>query len=107
MDVIVKMLILRKFVEQGNVCPIHLCVDIYKRAFPRSVNKGRSSYARRRRALELGRCHRCYRVYPPLFPEISRCDNRTCVPGIAYNSKVRDYILWGVTEVIPHPGYNF
>ncbi|AAQ19968.1 11 kDa protein [Cole latent virus] len=63
------------------------------------INRGRSTYARKRRAAFLGRCHRCYRVWPPI--SYSRCDNKTCVPGMSYNERVARFIVDGVTEVIP------
>nr|ABX10193.1 nucleic acid binding protein [Narcissus common latent virus] len=66
----------------------------------RPVGGGKSSYARRRRAASIGRCHRCYRLWPPMHSTI-RCDNKTCVPGISYNERVAQYIVDGVTEVIP------
>ncbi|ACI06094.1 nucleic acid binding protein [Phlox virus M] len=66
----------------------------------RPVGGGRSSYARRRRAESIGRCHRCYRLWPPTA-FTTRCDNKTCVPGISFNERVKRYILEGVTEVIP------
>ncbi|AKZ66619.1 nucleic acid binding protein [Atractylodes mottle virus] len=102
----IKMLIIGAFAQHSSQVSVPICINIYRRAFVKVVGQGRSTYARKRRALSIGRCHRCYRVYPPL-PFSKKCDNRTCVPGISYNVKVANYILWGVTEVIPHPGYNF
>nr|UOF93308.1 nucleic acid binding protein [Helenium virus S] len=94
------------FVSRGNCIPIPIVFNIYMRAFPKLVGRGTSTYAKRRRARSILRCERCYRVYPPL-PFSKKCDNRTCVPGISHNIKVADFIKWGVTEVIPHPGFNF
>ncbi|AHN84516.1 nucleic acid binding protein [Gaillardia latent virus] len=102
----VMFLLLSKFLERGSAAPLPIVFSIYVRAFNKRVGNGTSAYARRRRAVSIGRCHRCYRVYPPLWFS-KKCDNRTCVPGISFNHKVQNYILWGVTEVIPHPGYNF
>jgi len=99
-------LLLSKFLTHGEF-PLALCVHIYNKSNPFVCGKGTSSYARRRRAASIGRCVRCYRVSPPLNPTYSRCDGVRCVPGISYNLKVENYIRWGVTEVIPHPGYNF
>nr|CAD59391.1 hypothetical 12K protein [Daphne virus S] len=93
--------------EAHGVCvPIAICENICRRAFPFCPGSGRSSYARKRRAASIGRCHRCYRVWPPFY-YTTKCDNKTCFPCISFNKKVQDYILWGVTEVIPHPGFNF
>lgn len=93
--------------NNSGVClPREILDNICVRVTPFYVGRGVSTYARRRRARSIGRCERCYRVYPPLWFS-KKCDNRTCVPGISYNVKVHDYIRWGVTEVIPHPGYNF
>ncbi|ABP37861.1 nucleic acid binding protein [Phlox virus S] len=99
-------ILLSKCLERGASAPLPIVCNIYMRAFNKRVGNGTSSYARRRRAASILRCHRCYRVYPP-FWFTKKCNNRTCVPGFKYNQKVRDFILWGVTEVIPHPGYNF
>lgn len=94
-----------------NVCrkygvyDVNICLHIFRRSSGLLLGNGKSSYARRRRAKSIGRCERCYRVYPPICN--SKCDNRTCRPGMSPNIKVVDYIRCGVTEVIPHPGYNF
>nr|AEV23008.1 truncated 13K protein [Potato virus M] len=66
----------------------------------RPLGGGRSKYARRRRAIAAGRCHRCYRLWPPTVFTV-KCDNRSCVPGISYNVRVAQQIDEGVTEVIP------
>nr|QBL75481.1 NABP [Potato virus M] len=66
----------------------------------RPVGGGRSKYARRRRAVSMGRCYRCYRLWPPTV-FTTRCDNKNCVPGISYNVRVAQEIEEGVTEVIP------
>lgn len=88
-----------------NVHDLGVCLHIMNKVHPREVGNGRSSYARKRRAKSIGRCERCFRVFPPIGA--SKCDNRTCVPGISYNEKVANFIRCGVTEVIPHPGFNF
>jgi hypothetical protein len=87
-----------------GLCDLNVVLEILNKC-PWSVGNGRSSYARRRRARSIGRCERCYRVYPPIIE--SKCDNRTCKPGISFNIKVANYIRCGVTEVIPHPGYHY
>ncbi len=66
----------------------------------RPLGGGRSKYARRRRAISIARCHRCYRLWPPTV-FTTRCDNKHCVPGISYNVRVAQFIDEGVTEVIP------
>nr|QUP51760.1 nucleic acid-binding protein [Ligustrum necrotic ringspot virus] len=76
-----------------------LCPEIINRSPGLVLGSGKSSYARRRRAKSIGRCERCYRVYPPICN--SKCDNTTCVPGISPNQDVVNYIKHGVTEVIP------
>ncbi|QNJ34492.1 cysteine-rich protein [Aconite virus A] len=53
---------------------------------------GRSSYARKRRAKQLARCPRCYRMDFPLSP-LSRCDGIHCVPGLSYNSNIARKIM--------------
>nr|AGO04424.1 16 kDa protein [Magnolia carlavirus] len=95
------LLVCRKY----NVCDVGVVLLIFSKVGPWRGGGGRSSYARKRRARSIGRCERCYRVYPPIVP--SKCDNKTCVPGISFNLKVADFIRCGVTEVIPHPGYHF
>lgn len=97
----VVFLLLSVFRRHGGACPLGICVLIYQLAFNKSVGRGTSSYARRRRAISIGRCHRCFRVYPPPYFG-KRCNNKTCVPGLSYNVKVENFIRWGVTEVIPH-----
>ncbi|AEQ35305.1 nucleic acid binding protein [Mirabilis jalapa mottle virus] len=72
------------------VFPIDVCVIIARLATPIEVGRGRSSYARRRRAISIGRCERCFRVYPPVCN--SKCDNSTCVPGLSYNERVANFI---------------
>nr|AAA85904.1 16 kDa protein [Lily symptomless virus] len=79
--------------------PRDICRDILRRTSSHIVGLGRSRYASRRRALQIGRCERCYRVYPPVCG--SKCDNKTCRPGLSINTNVANYIDHGVTEVIP------
>lgn len=78
---------------------INVCLKIYRLADVRNVGQGKSKYARRRRAKSIGRCERCYRVYPPICN--SRCDNKTCRPSLFPKPAVVKYIEEGVTEVIP------
>nr|QQP18695.1 nucleic acid binding protein [Soybean carlavirus 1] len=96
----VLLILINKFVDLGGPVPMDVCVNISYRAEVSRVGFGRSSYAKRRRAQAIGRCHRCYRVWPPFY-FTTRCDNKTCVPPITYNLKVYAYIQFGVTEVIP------
>ncbi|ACL01039.1 nucleic acid binding protein [Kalanchoe latent virus] len=86
-----------------NKLPLCLCVHIMRRASSRCVGTGRSTYARRRRAISIGRCERCYRCYPPICN--SKCDNKTCFPGISSNEKIVNFIRYGATTVIPYPGF--
>lgn len=79
--------------------PRDVCSNILRRTSSHVTGQGKSKYARQRRAKAIGRCVRCYRVTPPTY--MSKCDNKTCVPGISYNQKVANYINHGVTEVIP------
>lgn len=79
--------------------PRDVCSVILRRTSSHVVGCGKSRYARRRRAKSIGRCERCYRVFPPTY--MSKCDNRTCRPGISSNQRVVNYIEHGVTEVIP------
>nr|AMR70498.1 11 kDa protein [Potato virus S] len=73
----------------GYVLPVEVCVYVISlSAGP--VSKGRSTYACKRRARSIGRCWRCYRVYPPICN--SKCDNKTCRPGISSNLKVVTFI---------------
>lgn len=94
------MLLINKFTDMGGPVPIDVCVNISYRAEVFRVGGGKSSYARKRRARSVGRCHRCFRVYPPFY-FTTRCDNKTCVPPISYNVKMFAFIVHGVTEVIP------
>jgi hypothetical protein len=100
----------RRFLALISVCSkfglsdLSVVLIIFNKC-PWSVGNGKSRYARRRRARSIGRCERCYRVYPPIME--SKCDNRTCKPGISFNIKVANFIRCGVTEVIPHPGFNY
>lgn len=55
---------------------------------------GRSSYARRRRAKAISRCHRCYRVLPKMYCN-TRCNGTTCIAAISHNQKVEAFIKWG------------
>ena len=74
--------------------PFDLCVSIALRAGPTKLYVGKSSYARRRRAKLIGRCHRCYRVSPGFY-FTTRCDGVTCVPGISYKVWVKNFIKFG------------
>ncbi|AOO96604.1 nucleic acid binding protein [Ligustrum virus A] len=98
-------LLLSVFKKRGGSFPLAICVLIYQLAFNKQVGGGTSTYARRRRAVSIGRCHRCYRVYPPPYFG-TKCDNKTCAPGLSYNVKVENFIRWGVTEVIPQRAKN-
>uniref|UniRef100_A0AAU6WJ03 RNA silencing suppressor n=1 Tax=Pitahaya virus E TaxID=3144105 RepID=A0AAU6WJ03_9VIRU len=82
-----------------GVCDINVCLKIFRLANIRNVGQGKSKYARRRRAKSIGRCERCYRVFPPICN--SKCDNKTCVPGMFPNMAVVKFIEEGVTEVMP------
>ncbi|AAZ15111.1 nucleic acid binding protein [Hippeastrum latent virus] len=99
-DILIALCVNREFNKRGEH-HIPLAIYIAKRVGPPLVSTGTSTYARRRRAASIGRCHRCYRVYPP-FWWTTRCDNKTCVPGISYKAEVESYVKWGVAEAIPH-----
>nr|QIJ97083.1 Nucleic acid binding protein [papaya mottle-associated virus] len=86
-------------VKMGIYLPFDLCVHICKFVDDLRINKGKSNYAKRRRAKLIGRCHRCYRVKPGFY-FTTRCDGKTCYPNISYNVKVAAFIE-GVTSVIP------
>nr|WBK28944.1 nucleic acid binding protein [Cowpea mild mottle virus] len=75
--------------------PFDLCVLIALRAGPSCLGSGRSSYARRRRAKAIGRCHRCYRVNPKFY-FTKRCNGFDCEPGLNYKIWVKDFILYGL-----------
>nr|UZG77124.1 nucleic acid-binding protein [Cowpea mild mottle virus] len=77
--------------------PFDVCMLIAIKAGPTSLYSGSSSYARRRRAKLIGRCHRCYRVYPGFY-FTTRCDNTTCVPGLSYKRWVESFIRFGHFE---------
>ncbi|CAC83719.1 nucleic acid binding protein [Garlic latent virus] len=74
------------------------CVDLIDIIVSKIVcdNAGASRYARARRAKSIGRCPRCFRCSPG-FSFTKNCDSKTCVPGISYNVKVKDFIVNGVT----------
>lgn len=84
--------------------PVELCVHIMNKCAGPVAGFGRSSYARRRRARSIGRCQYCYRVFPPICN--SKCDNKTCKPGINAKPWVVNYIKFGVTEVRPNSYFN-
>ncbi len=75
------------FYKYCGSCNISICVKIARAGDIHTVGQGRSSYARRRRAIALGRCHRCYRVVPPISP-LSRCNGSTCRPGLSVNERI-------------------
>lgn len=78
----------------GCPLPFDLCVLIALKCNPSRINYGKSSYAKRRRAKAIGRCHRCYRVKPGFY-FTKRCDGVTCVPGVTHNCWVEDFIKNG------------
>ena len=98
----------RRLAEALSDCFLNLCGEsnldvcylIINKTRAHTPGLGKSSYARRRRAAKVGRCHRCYRVTPGFY-YTTRCDGKTCVPGISYNEKIETYVRTGVTEVIP------
>nr|UGL76519.1 cysteine-rich protein [Chrysanthemum virus R] len=86
-----------------NLCgesSIDVCYLIIQKTKDHVPGLGKSSYARRRRAAKVGRCHRCYRVTPGFY-YTTRCNGKTCVPGLSSNEKIETYVRTGVTEVIP------
>lgn len=74
------------------------CVDVINIIVSKLVSEsvGASTYARARRAKSIGRCPRCYRCSPGFY-FTTKCDSKTCVPGISYNDKVKAFIVDGVT----------
>nr|CAB57962.1 16kDa protein [Lily latent virus] len=82
-----------------KVFPRDVCNIILRQTSSHVVGFGKSKYARRRRAQQIGRCERCYRIFPPVCG--SKCDNKTCRPGISINTNVANFIDHGVTEVRP------
>lgn len=87
------------FRRMGKHADIGLCLHVSSFCNKSRLNIGTSTYARKRRAKQISRCYRCYRVRPGFY-FTTRCDGKTCYPGISTNQKVVDYIL-GVTSVIP------
>lgn len=76
------------FLNKCGFFPFHVInkiVDLTIKSEFDYISFGKSSFAKRRRAKVMGRCHRCYRV-SPRFYFTRRCDGITCVPGI--NSRV-------------------
>ncbi|ADQ54112.1 nucleic acid binding protein [Cowpea mild mottle virus] len=80
--------------KMNKMLPLDLCILIALKAGPTSLYSGSSSYARRRRAKLIGRCHRCYRVSPGFY-FTTRCDGLSCVPGISYKQWVESFIRFG------------
>ncbi|AEP83731.1 nucleic acid binding protein [Cucumber vein-clearing virus] len=80
--------------------PFDICLLISELNVRSRLNVGTSSFARKRRALQLGRCHRCYRVSPKFY-FTRKCDGKTCVPGIGYRRDI-EILIKGVTSVIPN-----
>nr|QED43567.1 NBP [Garlic latent virus] len=74
------------------------CVDVINIIVSKIVcgRAGASTYARARRADSIGRCPRCFRCVPGFY-FTKNCNNKTCVPGISYNEKVKSFIVDGVT----------
>ncbi|BAB56119.1 11K [Carlavirus latensaconiti] len=95
----VALLLYADFINKCGRAEFALCVDIAL-ASARPVGGGTSSYARKRRAKAMGRCHRCFRVWPPTY-FTKRCDGINCRPGISHNLSVERRIKLGVTAVIP------
>ncbi|AIZ76618.1 nucleic acid binding protein [Elderberry carlavirus A] len=55
---------------------------------------GKSTFAKRRRAKSLGRCHRCYRISPGFY-HTTKCDGISCTDSFGSRSKHRNYIVHG------------
>lgn len=81
--------------KNGKPLPFDVCLIIALKSDPSTVGKGRSSYARKRRAKSIGRCPRCYRVNPKFY-FTSRCNGVTCVPGLSHNQLVEAFIKFGI-----------
>ncbi|QYF50264.1 MAG: nucleic acid binding protein [Hainan betaflexivirus] len=79
----------------GRVLPFDVALYIAFRLNKNRVLTGRSSYARRRRAKSIGRCHRCFRVSPKFY-FTTRCDGKTCVPSFNYNVWACEFIKYGL-----------
>nr|URX65514.1 nucleic acid binding protein [Cowpea mild mottle virus] len=79
----------------GVNLPFDLCVLISIRVDPCQVGGGKSSYAKKRRAATIGRCHRCYRVNPKFY-FTKKCDGVKCVPGINHKLWVEEFIKNGI-----------
>nr|QCI34295.1 11K [Jasmine virus C] len=94
-------LVINRVFQARGVHNLALALYISKKAVGPCLNNGRSTYARRRRARSISRCYRCYRVYPPLSGN-TRCNGRTCFPGINYRVDVEEYIKFGVAAAIPN-----
>ena len=79
----------------GYELQFELCVLISLKAGPARLGTGRSSYARKRRAKMIGRCHLCYRVNPKFY-FTKRCNGVNCKPGLNHPGWVEDFIRYGV-----------
>lgn len=60
--------------------------------------QGKSSFAKRRRAKALGRCHRCYRVAPGFY-HTTRCNGIDCTDTFGTRDKYRNQIVYGQRKV--------
>ncbi|ACM46002.1 putative nucleic acid binding protein [Helleborus mosaic virus] len=92
----------------GSVCDLALRIISMSPYVPNEPKCGTSTFAKKRRAKAIGRCHRCYRVAPGFY-FTKNCDGYTCKPPISVNSEVRDYILLGkrrLLEAIEAQGYG-
>ncbi|QED42797.1 putative nucleic acid binding protein [Allium carlavirus A] len=81
--------VFKNFTSLNVDCIINIIVDLVLKGEP-----GQSKYAMQRRAIEVGRCVRCFRCKEGFY-FTTRCNGVTCVPGLSYNEKLATYIREG------------
>nr|QED44827.1 NBP [Garlic yellow virus]QED44834.1 NBP [Garlic yellow virus] len=81
--------VFKQFTSLHLDCVINKVVDLIVEGQP-----GTSKWAMQRRAIEVGRCVRCFRCKEGFY-FTTRCNGVTCVPGLSYNEKLARYICEG------------
>nr|QFX74037.1 cysteine rich protein [Pepper virus A] len=87
----------------GKHLPFDVCLYICSFNYNDCVGSGKSSYARKRRARSIRRCHRCFRVRPGFY-FTTRCDGVSCKPGISYPIWVELFIRFGIPKSVSTSG---
>ncbi|QED44840.1 NBP [Garlic yellow virus] len=81
--------VFKQFTKLNVECIVDKIVDLVVQGLP-----GKSKYAQQRRAIEVGRCVRCFRCKEGFY-FTTRCNGVNCVPGLSYNENIARYIREG------------